>query len=116
MELLRRVKERLGIVCCENDNVIQGYIDDVSSKIKSVCNRKNIPEELEYLIIKYAMNCTVFYERGYGESKQVVSTVSDNGQSVTYKDIDSITADDVDLDKYVEKNKDEISMYAYMRW
>ena len=116
MDLLKKVKERLGITDDKQDKQIQGYIDDITSKIKSICNRIDLPEELEYLVIRYAMNCIIFYKNGYGEGKQVISSVSDNGQAVSFKDVGAITADDINMDKYLEKNKDEISMYAYMRW
>lgn len=116
MNLLDIIKERLEIKDTSQDKKIQGYIDDITSKIKSICNRVDLPQELEYLVIRYAMNCVVFYKNGYGEGKQVVSSVSDNGQSVSFKDVGAVTADDVNMDKYIEKNKDEISMYAYMRW
>ena len=116
MELLDIVKERLDITNKNQDKKIQGYIDGITNKIKSICNRIDLPQELEYLVIRYAMNCVVFYKDGYGEGKQVVSSVSDNGQSVSFKDIGAVTSDDVNMDKYIEKNKDEISMYAYMRW
>ncbi len=116
MKLLDIVKERLDIKDENQDKKIQGYIDDITNKIKSICNRVDLPEELEYLVIRYAMNCVVFYKNGYGEGKQVVSSVSDNGQSVSFKDVGAVTSDDINMDKYIEKNKDEISMYAYMRW
>lgn len=116
MKLLDIVKERLDIKDENQDKKIQGYIDDITNKIKSICNRIDLPQELEYLVIRYAMNCVVFYKNGYGEGKQVVSSVSDNGQSVSFKDVGAVTSDDVNMDKYIEKNKDEISMYAYMRW
>jgi len=116
MELLKKVKERLNITDNNQDKQIQGYIDDITDKIKSICNRLDLPQELEYLVVRYAMNCTIFYKNGYGEGKQVISSVSDNGQAVSFKDVGAITADDINMDKYLEKNKDEISMYAYMRW
>lgn len=116
MNLLEKVKERLGITDTNQDKEIQGYIDDITDKIKSICNRIDLPQELEYLVIRYAMNCIVFYKNGYGESKQVVSSASDNGQTVSFKDVGAVTSDDVDIDKYLKKNKDEISMYAYVRW
>lgn len=116
MDLLNKVKERLNITDEKQDKQIQGYIDDITDKIKSICNRLDLPKELEYLVIRYAMNCTVFYKNGYGEGKQVVASASDNGQSVSFKDVGAVTADDVNMDKYIEKNKDEISMYAHMRW
>lgn len=116
MNLLDIVKERLEIKDTSQDKKIQGYIDDITSKIKSICNRVDLPQELEYLVIRYAMNCVVFYKNGYGEGKQVVSSMTDVNQSVSFKDVGAVTADDVNMDKYIEKNKDEISMYAYMRW
>lgn len=116
MKLLDVVKERLDIKDENQDKKIQGYIDDITNKIKSICNRIDLPQELEYLVIRYTMNCVVFYKNGYGEGKQVVASVSDNGQTVGLKDVGAVTADDVNMDKYIEKNKDEISMYAYMRW
>lgn len=116
MDLLSKIKERLHITDNEQDKQIQGYIDDITDKIKSICNRLDLPQELEYLVIRYAMNCIVFYKNGYGEGKQVVSSASDNGQTISFKDVGAVTADDVNMDKYIDKNRDEISMYAYMRW
>ena len=116
MKLLDIVKERLDIEDKNQDRKIQGYIDDITNKIKSICNRIDLPQELEYLVIRYAMNCVVFYKNGYGEGKQVVSSMTDVNQSVSFKDVGAVTADDVNMDKYIEKNMDEISMYAYMRW
>ena len=116
MDLLNKVKERLNITDSKQDKQIKGYIDDITDKIKSICNRIDLPKELEYLVIRYAMNCTVFYKNGYGEGKQVVSSMTDVNQSVSFKDVGAVTADDVNMDKYIEKNKDEISMYAYIRW
>ena len=115
MKLLDIVKERLDIEDKNKDRKIQGYIDDITNKIKSICNRVDLPQELEYLVIRYAMNCVVFYKNGYGDGKQVVSSMTDVNQSVSFKDVGAVTADDVNMDKYIEKNKDEISMYAYMR-
>jgi len=116
VDLLDKVKERLDIKDTSQDKKIQGYIDEITDKIKSICSRMDLPKELEYLVVRYAMNCTVFYKNGYGEGKQVISSASDNGQTVSFKDVGAVTSDDVDMDKYLKKNKDEISMYAYVRW
>ena len=116
MKLLDIVKERLDIEDKNQDKKIQGYIDDITNKIKSICNRIDLPQELEYLVIRYAMNCVVFYKNGYGEGKQVISSMTDVNQSVSFKDVGAVTSADVNMDKYIEKNMDEISMYAYMRW
>ena len=62
MKLLDVVKERLDIKDENQDKKIQGYIDDITNKIKSICNRIDLPQELEYLVIRYTMNCVVFYK------------------------------------------------------
>ena len=115
-KLITEVKVRLGINSTSKDKEIFGYLKDFINKIRSICNREDLPEKLEYLAINYAMNCIKFYEKGYGEGKRVVSSATDNGQSVTFKDVGTISSDDVNINKYIEKNKDEISMYAYIGW
>lgn len=116
MDLLNRVKERLEITDTSQDKKIQGYIDDIINKIKSICNRVDLPEELEYLVIKYAANCYIYYKDNNSNTRLQVTSANDNGQSVSFKTVENVTKEDVDLDTYIEKNKDEISMYAYMRW
>lgn len=118
MNLLDEVKKRLEIEDKSQDDKIQGYIDDITNKIKSICNRIDFPEELNYLAINYAKNCYIYYkdkDNSSNENLQVTSA-SDNGQSVNFQTVETITKDDVDINKVVEKNVDEISMYAYMRW
>lgn len=118
MNLLDEVKKRLEIEDKSQDDKIQGYIDDITNKIKSICNRIDFPEELNYLAINYAKNCYMYYkdkDNSSNENLQVTSA-SDNGQSVNFQTVETITKDDVDINKVVEKNVDEISMYAYMRW
>ena len=97
MKLLDIVKERLDIEDKNQDKKIQGYIDDITNKIKSICNRIDLPQELEYLVIRYAMNCVVFYKNGYGEGKQVISSMTDVNQSVSFKDVGAVTSDDVNM-------------------
>ena len=118
MELLNKVKEILDIKDNNQDKKIQGYIDDITDKIKSICNRIDFPEELNYLAINYAKNCYIYYKNkdGVNNEQLQVTSASDNGQSVSFKTVETITKDDVDIDKVVAKNIDEISMYAYMRW
>lgn len=63
------------------------------------------------------MNCVVFYNEWMMENeKQVISSMTDVNSTVSFKDVGAVTSDDVNMDKYIEKNMDEISMYAYMRW
>ncbi len=118
MDLLNKVKERLDIKDNSQDKKIQGYIDNITNKIKSICNRIDFPEELSYLAVNYAKNCYIYYKNKDNSSNEQlqVTSASDNGQSVNFKTVETVTKDDIDINKVVEKNADEISMYAYMRW
>lgn len=118
MNLLDEVKERLCITNTSQDKKIQGYIDEITDKVKSICNRIDFPDELNYLAIKYAKDSYVYYkDKDESKNEQLqVTSASDNGQSVSFKTMENVSKDDVDVDKIIAKNQDEISMYAYMRW
>lgn len=118
MSLLEKVKEMLEITDTSQDKKIQGYIDEITDKVKSICNRIDYPEELNYIAIKYAKNCYIYYKnKGNSNNEQIqVTSASDNGQTVNFKIVENISKDDVDADKIVAKNADEISMYAHVRW
>lgn len=118
MNLLDKVKEKLEITDKSQDKKIQGYIDEITEKVKSICNRTDYPEELNYLAIKYAKDCYIYYKNKNNSSNEQlqVTSASDNGQSVNFKTIETVMKDDVDVDKVITNNTDEISMYAYMRW
>ena len=115
--ILDRVKEILGIQDDEHDVKIQVYIDLFCNKIKSICNRIDLPKELEYMAIEFARKNYLYYKNKPEDSEVVqITSASDNGQSVAYKVVETITKSDVDINSVVSKNMDEISMYAYMRW
>lgn len=118
MNLLDRVKERIDIKDTNQDKKIQGYIDEITNKVKSICNRIDYPEELNYLAIKYAKDCYIYYknkDNSNNEQLQVTSA-SDNGQTVSFKTVENVSKEDVDINKVIANNMAEISNYAYMRW
>lgn len=116
--LLGKVKERLNILDNKDDKKIEGYIEDITSKIKSICNRMDFPEELNYLAINYAINCYIYYRNKdiLSNEELRVTSASDNGQTVSFKIIETVSKDEVDLDKVIADNIAEISNYAYARW
>lgn len=116
--ILERVKELLEIKDDSLDSKIQGYIDLFCDKVKSICKRKDFPQELNYMCIEFARKNYLYYKDKDNSSneKLQVTSASDNGQSVNFKTIESITKDDVDIEKVISKNMIEISNYAYMEW
>lgn len=116
--ILERVKELLEIKDDSLDSKIQGYIDLFCDKVKSICKRKDFPQELNYMCIEFARKNYLYYKDKDNSSneKLQVTSASDNGQSVNFKTIESITKDDVDIEKVIAKNIAEISNYAFMEW
>lgn len=116
--LLERVKELLEIQDDSFDNKIQGYIDLFCDKVKSICKRAYFPQELNYMCIEFARKSYLYYKNKDNSSNEQLqaTSASDNGQTVNFKTVETITKDDVDLDKIVAKNIAEISNYAYMGW
>lgn len=116
--LLEKVKELLELQGNTSDNKIQGYIDLFCNKVKSICKRKDFPQELNYICIEFARKSYLYYKNKDNSSNEQLqaTTASDNGQTVNFKTVEIVTKDDVDLDKVIAKNMAEISNYAYMEW
>lgn len=116
--ILERIKELLEIQENSLDSKIQGYIDLFCDKVKSICKRKDFPQELNYMCIEFARKNYLYYkDKDNSSNEQLQATsASDNGQFVNFKTIETITKDDVDIDKVIAKNMAEISNYAYMEW
>lgn len=116
--VLEKVKELLELKDDSIDNKIQEYINLFSDKVKSICKRKDFPQELNYMCIEFARKSYLYYKNKDNSSNEQlqVTSASDNGQSVNLKTIETVTKDDVDIDKVITKNMAEIANYAYMEW
>lgn len=116
--ILERVKLLLDIQDNSFDSKIQGYIDLFCDKIKSICKRLDFPPELDYMVVEFARKNYLYYkDKDNSSNEQLqVTSASDNGQSVNFKTTETITKDDVDIDKVIALNMTEISNYAYMEW
>lgn len=116
--ILKRVKELLEIQDNSLDSKIQRYIELFCDKIKSICKRKDFPQELNYMCIEFARKSYLYYkDKDNSNNEQLqVTSASDNGQSVNFKTIETIQKEDVDIDKVIATNMAEIANYAYMEW
>ncbi len=118
--ILKRVKELLELEDKDSifDSKIQGYINLFCNKVKSICKRTDFPQELNYMCIEFARKSYLYYKnKNNSDNEQLqVTSASDNGQSVNFKTVETITKDEVDIDKVIARNMTEISNYAYMEW
>ena len=80
-EKLARAKQRLDLTTAENDNLLNGYIQDASYFILSVTGQTTVPAALEGLQIDLAISA--WSKRGAeGESGH-----SEGGVSATYESL-----------------------------
>ena len=70
------------------------------------------------MCIEFARKSYLYYKnKNNSDNEQLqVTSASDNGQSVNFKTVETITKDEVDIDKVIARNMTEISNYAYMEW
>lgn len=116
--ILNKVKELLDLKDNSLDNKIQVYIDLFCNKVKSICKRKDFPQELNYMCIDFVRKSYLYYkDKDNSSNEQLqVTSASDNGQSVNFKTVENVTRDDVDINKVIAKNMTEIRNWAYMEW
>ena len=117
-ELLKKVKEKLNITNNTQDTKIKSYIELFQDKIKSVWNRDDFPQKLNYMCIEFARKKYLYYSNIDESSNQKieVTSASENGQSVGFKITEVVKVEDIDIDNFINKNMSEIKNYAYMRW
>lgn len=117
-DIFNDLTKELKINNFEKQSKLKDYITQFQSKIKSICKRSDFPEELNYMCKDFTRKSYIYYSNIDEKTNRKIEITSagDNGQSVSVKTTAPITADDVDLNKYVNKNIREISNYAYMGW
>lgn len=116
--ILERVKSILEIQDDNSDSKIQEYINLFCDKVKSICKRIDFPYQLDYMAVDFAKKCYIYYKnKNSSNNEQLqVTSASDNGQSVNFKTVETVTKEDVDVDKVIAKNMAEIANYAFMGW
>lgn len=116
--ILEKVKELLEIKDDSLDKKIQIYIDLFCNKVKSICKRKDFPQELNYICIEFTRKSYLYYkDKDNSNNEQLqVTSASDNGQKVDFEIVETITKEDVDINKIIARNMTEIRNFAYMEW
>lgn len=84
--MLENVKMLLGIKGTEKDNVLNFVIEDCKSRALSYCKRKDMPEEMQSLIV--AMAVRAYRVCGYGSETEpdTVTSFKQGDRSETYED------------------------------
>lgn len=102
------------------DNNLDSYLEfcekNITNKILDRCNIETIPERLNTLIQEFLIEQYNINKEGIGEGKKVVSSVSDNGQSVSFQTIGGISNVSQNVDEFLDRNMSILVAYRKMRW
>ena len=94
--LLNRIKTFLGIIDSYNDKLIEEIIEITKEKILNYINEKELPKELEFVLVELAI------ERFNKIGSEGIASESIDGKNVSYDD--SFENYKVYLDDYIFRN------------
>lgn len=88
----------------------------IKNKILDVCNIKTIPERLNTLIQEFLIEQYNLNKEGIGEGKKQISSISDNGQTVSFQTVGGISNVSKSADEFIERNMAQLVAYRKIRW
>lgn len=108
IELLRDLQINLGLTSGGNQELLLYLLNSVMTKAESYCRLDVLPERIRPLIIEIAADRYRRQGAGQSEEKTVVTSISDNGQSVGYK---SASAEAVLSTGFTQSEMQALSIY-----
>lgn len=115
-ENLKEIKEMFLITDGELEQFLVFCEKRIIDAIKDFCNIEEIPERLNSLIQEFLIEQYTLNKEGIGNGKKEASSVSDNGQSVSFKTIGGAEAMSKNVADFIDRNKNALIPYARMRW
>lgn len=116
----KNVEEVKKILSIENNSSLDSYLEfcekKIINKILDICNINAIPERLntiiqEFLIEQYNLN-----KEGIGEGEKQISSISDQGQTVSFQIVGGVSNASKSADEFIEKNMSQLVAYRKIRW
>ncbi len=113
---VKTIKEILNIT----DTKLDGYLNfcetNITDKILDKCNIETIPERLNSLIQEFLIEQYNLNKDGVGKGVKEVSSASDNGQSVNFKNVGGVSSMSQNVDEFLDRNMATLIAYRKMRW
>lgn len=111
-----KVKEILNIQVNKLDNYLMFCETNITDKILDRCNIDTIPERLNSLIQEFLIEQYNLNKDGAGKGIKEISSVSDNGQSVNFKNVGGVSSMSQNVDEFLDRNMVTLIAYRKMRW
>lgn len=110
-ENVNEIKQILNVT----DNKLDSYLEfcekNISDKILDRCHIETIPERLNSLIQEFLIEQYNLNKDGIGEGKKQVSSVSDNGQSVSFQTVGGASTMSQNVDEFLDRNMSTLIKY-----
>lgn len=113
---VKEVKQILNIIDDKLDDYLKFCEKNISDKILDRCHIETIPERLNSLIQEFLIEQYNLNKEGVGEGKKQVSSVSDNGQSVSFQIIGGVSSMSQNVDDFLDRNMAILVKYRKVVW
>lgn len=112
---LSDLKELLEITDTTKDAVLSLLIKLTGTKVLNNTNQKTFPEDLQPIMIEMTKDVYRLNQAEKGEQTQTVSSLTDNGQSVGYKDtsFDKVL---VNVGIILKDYEEQLTRFRKVRW
>lgn len=88
----------------------------ITDKILDRCHIETIPERLNSLIQEFLIEQYNLNKEGVGEGKKQVSSVSDNGQTVSFQIVGGANSTSKNVDEFLDRNMETLIKYRKVVW
>ncbi len=113
---VKEVKQILNITEDKLDSYLKFCEKNISDKILDRCHIETIPERLNSLIQEFLIEQYNLNKEGIGEGKKQVSSVSDNGQSVSFQVVGGVSSMSKNVDEFLDRNMATLVKYRKVGW
>lgn len=116
MNNLDEVRNKFLILDTELVNYLTLCEQRLTDAIMDFCNIDKIPDRLNSLIQQFLTDQYELNKDGVGEGKTIVTSATDNGQSVGLKNVGGVESLSKDVAEFISRNEDSLLPYRKMRW
>ena len=99
---------------------IEPYLEfcekNITDKILDRCHIETVPERLNSLIQEFLIEQYNLNKEGVGKGQQEVSSMSDNGQSVSVKTVGGASSMSQNVDEFLDRNMATLVQYRKIGW
>lgn len=113
---LEEVSEFIKIDDCNTKKYLEFCEKNITDKILDRCHIETIPKRLNLLIQEFLIEQYNLNKEGIGEGKKQVSSVSDNGQTVSFQVVGGVSSMSKNVDEFLDRNMATLVKYRKVEW